>query len=662
MYEGYWGLKEKPFCNTPDPLFLYFAPKHKEAFSKLIYAAQEKMGAGVLTGIFGCGKTLLAQALLNDLHSLGGYQVALITHTQFSRLEFLRTLASSLGAVNLPDTKADLLSDFLVESIRDILTQNMKDGRHTVVIIDEAHLIKDMEVFEEMRLLLNFQANKRFLLTLLVIGQPELIKTINHNRQFLQRVSFFSHLIGLEREEVTKYIFHRLTVAGAKGPIFTEGAIEMIYRKSGGIPRRINQICDIALLLGAQQKSKSINEADILSSLEYSGIPALEGGMLQEETTVNLNEEVTASLGGLDKPQEQPRLLKDKTDEALAMEQMRDIDLDEPESLCLYKTCIMWLESTFNRLRSNNEAFDIGMFTSLSGQLVNRLKENPNSLWALTSKAYPQDYHYLYPHSLNVAILSILLAIELDYDENRLSKLATAALLHDIGMGKVPREILDKHEKCSEDEYEIIRQHPAWGAEFFSKKTGGELNDIIARVISEHHERLNGSGYPDKKLANEISEFSKVIGLTDVYESLMHARSYRHRLDPYKALVEIIDLDEKGFFDNSLVKTLIGKFSFYPVGCWTRLNTGEIARVVAINKNALVSPVVRVELDAQTQPLFQPKIIDLARRSKFSIQESIEDPRENPETNPKETALWRSSKAFYDELLSKTAQIFTKVE
>jgi len=255
MYKNYWGLKEKPFENTPDPRFLYRSQQHEEALVRLFYVVEERKGAGMLTGVFGCGKTLLAQTLLEEFEE-GRYQIALIINPQLTHIELLRAICYQLGVKdNLSRKKTDLL-----HLLNDILINNMNDGKDTVIIIDEAHVIKNTIVFEELRLLLNFQMKDRFLLTLLLLGQPELREKINNIKQLDQRIAIKYYLDRFDQQDTQKYIAHRLKIAGSNKPIFTEASFKLVSEQSGGIPRRINHICDLSLLVGMNKRVDRIDE------------------------------------------------------------------------------------------------------------------------------------------------------------------------------------------------------------------------------------------------------------------------------------------------------------------------------------------------------------------------------------------------------------------
>ena len=254
MYLKYWGLTQMPFENTPDPRFLYQSAQHEEALVRMLYVIENRKGAGMLTGVFGCGKTLIGEAVANEL-AKEKYKVAFITNPRLDDVNLLRMIAYFLGGVEPLQEKSDVLI-----SLNKILQDNMRDGRDTIVIIDEAHCVEDNNIFEELRLLLNFQLPDRFLLTLLFFGQPELAQKVELNRQLNQRIAIKCHLDHLDAKETRHYIGHRLQVAGSgKRQIFEQEALDAAYHYSGGIPRKINQICDLALFTGCGLKKKTVD-------------------------------------------------------------------------------------------------------------------------------------------------------------------------------------------------------------------------------------------------------------------------------------------------------------------------------------------------------------------------------------------------------------------
>lgn len=255
MYKDYWGLKELPFENVPDPRFFYPSAEHQEALLRLFYGVNSRKGAVMLTGEVGCGKTVLSRTLIQDLPP-DRYEVAVVANPSLAPIEFLREILYQLGQETTTESKVDLL-----HALNDQMVQNLNGGKDTVVIIDEAQAIDDPDTLEELRLLLNFQLNDRFLLTLLMIGQPELGDRIARIQQLEQRIAIKYHLGPLKEEDVQSYIQTRLEKAGVTRSIFADEAIEVIYRTSRGIPREINNLCDICLLLGFSSQAEEIDFA-----------------------------------------------------------------------------------------------------------------------------------------------------------------------------------------------------------------------------------------------------------------------------------------------------------------------------------------------------------------------------------------------------------------
>jgi len=254
MYEKYWGLTEKPFENSPDPRFMYYSKKHEEALMRLLYATKEEKGAAMLTGEYGSGKTILSRILIDELIKNKIYEVALVTHPQLTPVQFIQEIIYQLKNEHVKGSKPHLL-----HIMQDIVYKNFNEGKKTVILIDEAQIIKNRETFEELRLFLNFQLNEKFLITLVLIGQPELLKKIDAIPQLQQRLGIKYHLIGLNSTETEEYIKHRISVAGGKTDIFAQEVFEIIYEYSAGLPRKINNVCDMSLLIGFGQEEKFIS-------------------------------------------------------------------------------------------------------------------------------------------------------------------------------------------------------------------------------------------------------------------------------------------------------------------------------------------------------------------------------------------------------------------
>jgi general secretion pathway protein A len=263
VYLNYYGLSEPPFDITPNPRFLFYSAKHREAFNHLLYGIRERKGFVQLTGEVGAGKTTLCRAILEQLD--GRYATALILNPVMSADELMKAIAIEYG---LPVNGLDRLDTLGV--INQFLLQQVERGQDTVLIIDEAQDLTD-ELLEQVRLLSNLETDNRKLLQIVLMGQPELRDRLNNPRlrQLRQRITVRYHLPPLSRDEVNNYIEHRLEVAGAKGakgarsaknaPYFTQPALWRVYRYSQGIPRLLNAICDKALLAGFVQQRERID-------------------------------------------------------------------------------------------------------------------------------------------------------------------------------------------------------------------------------------------------------------------------------------------------------------------------------------------------------------------------------------------------------------------
>jgi general secretion pathway protein A len=254
MYEAYWELAEPPFDNSPNPKFFYLSPEHEEALVRLVYTVRHRKGCGMLTGEYGCGKTTLSRALIQRLEA-ERYEIGLLTNPSWSATDFLREALYQLGVESQQKSKPELL-----HLLNDVFFRNYREGRDTVIIVDEAQLIEDDAVFEELRLLMNFQTDDRFLVTLLLIGSPELRERVRRLKHLDQRITIRYHLNTLDYTHTAAYVTHRLKMAGRSTPIFTEEAVKLIFDFTRGTPREINNLCDVALLVGYSKRAKEIGE------------------------------------------------------------------------------------------------------------------------------------------------------------------------------------------------------------------------------------------------------------------------------------------------------------------------------------------------------------------------------------------------------------------
>jgi general secretion pathway protein A len=254
MYKEHWNFRRYPFENTPDPEFLYLSPNHRQALDWLLYGIQERKGAVVLTGDVGCGKTVISRKIICELPG-DRFEIAVVVNPSLSPVELLREILHQLGVSPVPKSKVDLL-----HTLNTQLIANYKQAKHTVIVIDEAQAIKNAGTLEELRLLLNFQLNDSYLLTLVLIGQPEWGDRLGDLPQLEQRIAVSYNLRPLEADETQSYIRHRVHTAGCADTIFTPEALRAIFLSTQGTPRRINTLCDRCLLAGYQAGVYRIDE------------------------------------------------------------------------------------------------------------------------------------------------------------------------------------------------------------------------------------------------------------------------------------------------------------------------------------------------------------------------------------------------------------------
>ena len=267
MYLDYYGLTEPPFSITPNPRFLFYSAKHREALNHLLYGIRERKGFVQLTGEIGAGKSTLCRALLEQLGN--NFSTALILNPVLDAEQLIKAIALEFG---LDVRGLDRLET--LEEINIFLLRQLEHGKESVVIIDEAQNLTN-EQLEHVRLLSNLETEERKLLQIVLMGQPELRDRLNDPRlrQLRQRITVRYHLASLKRPEVGQYVQHRLSVSGAKGaPYFTGPALWRVYCYSQGIPRLINAVCDKCLLAGFVQQRGRLDY-----SLVGTAIRELEG-------------------------------------------------------------------------------------------------------------------------------------------------------------------------------------------------------------------------------------------------------------------------------------------------------------------------------------------------------------------------------------------------
>jgi general secretion pathway protein A len=277
MYESFYGLTGKPFQLNPDPSFYFGSRQHRRAMAYLEYGLHQNEGFIVITGDVGAGKTTIVRSLLNKLDP-GKVIAAQLVSTQLDAEDTLRMVGAAFGIASKEIPKSEMLL-----SLEAFLVSVTQQGKRALLIVDEAQNLTPRAV-EELRMLSNFQLETHALLQSFLVGQPEFRQTMQspHMLQLRQRVIAACHIGPMDLAETRGYIEHRLTKVGWKGvPQFEPSAYEAVYRATGGIPRRINAVCDRVLLSGYLAGKRSFDQQDVqdvaleISEETFSGpVPA----------------------------------------------------------------------------------------------------------------------------------------------------------------------------------------------------------------------------------------------------------------------------------------------------------------------------------------------------------------------------------------------------
>lgn len=258
IYTAHFGLKTRPFALAPDPDFLFWPQAHRRAYTMLEYGIITHAPITLITGDIGAGKTTL---LLHLMRSLGrDVCVGLISNPNGARSELLRWVLMALDQ----QVGADLSYVDLFAHFQSFLISEYAAGRHVVLIFDEAQNLS-AEALEELRMFTNINSGKDELLQLVLVGQPELRDTITqpNMRQFAQRVASNYHLTAMDQRAVRAYVQHRMKVAGSEAKVFTTPAVNLIHEATGGVPRLVNQVCDLSLVYAFSKGRKTVTVATV---------------------------------------------------------------------------------------------------------------------------------------------------------------------------------------------------------------------------------------------------------------------------------------------------------------------------------------------------------------------------------------------------------------
>ncbi|MCZ7584956.1 MAG: polysaccharide biosynthesis tyrosine autokinase [Deltaproteobacteria bacterium] len=272
MYNEFYRLNKLPFSISPDPNFVYMSSSHREAMAQLMYGVQERKPLMVVTGEVGVGKTTMIFTLLSHVEK--DAQISIIFDTHVDSTSLYRYIFADYKIKHRPADRAEATL-----MLREYLTERLKGGHRTILILDEAHNLSK-EILHEVVFLTNMETMQNKLLQIVLVGQPELNTVLGTHefRQLRQRISMRTEIRPLDFDNSKAYILHRLTEAGRPDPetLFSEDAVALIYRYSKGIPRLMNTLCDNALLLGYARKKAMIEPEIIKETFADMEIPQVD--------------------------------------------------------------------------------------------------------------------------------------------------------------------------------------------------------------------------------------------------------------------------------------------------------------------------------------------------------------------------------------------------
>lgn len=297
---------------------------------------------------------------------------------------------------------------------------------------------------------------------------------------------------------------------------------------------------------------------------------------------------------------------------------IREEERKEKVSVDIYDEFYEFLAEVLNAAKTDQKfSIDRGV------ELIAKVIDTPSAIESLYRKAiYRKEFKYDFKvHGINVAIFAIKIGEGLGYKRDQLVELGIAALIHDIGMCRIPDEVVNKEGVLTNDEYVLIKKHPQFGYDIVLNALG-EKYKWLAEVVSQEQEREGGQGYPHGLMGNEVHEYAKVIGMVDVYEALSHPRPQRKRILPHEATKVIVN-SSKNMFPQKLIKALLTKLSCFPTGSYVVLNSKAISRVVDTNEAFPLRPVIEMLYDSMGKKLTEKKIVKLQDMPLLYITDSM---------------------------------------
>ena len=314
--------------------------------------------------------------------------------------------------------------------------------------------------------------------------------------------------------------------------------------------------------------------------------------------------------------EEQKRETEKQSDATL----LRDLPT-EKKNLDAYLRAIDEYEHISNSV-AQGEAIDRARIDSVVNLLLERIKEGKNEMIQLILVAGKIE-RKIAAAVINVTILSTIMGMILKFTSHRLIQLATGALLHDIGMVKVPKAILQKKEKLTPEELNQIRTHPIHSYRVISKEL--KYPEEIGVIALQHHERWDGQGYPRKLHGEDINIFARVVAVADAYVAMINNRPHRNSMIGYSAMKNVLS-DNGRHFDPKILKVFLESMGIYPIGSIVQLNNSAIGRVVETHTEAPLRPVIELIIDEYGNTLSEREVVDLLEKKGVFIVKAV-DPK-----------------------------------
>jgi HD-GYP domain-containing protein (c-di-GMP phosphodiesterase class II) len=297
---------------------------------------------------------------------------------------------------------------------------------------------------------------------------------------------------------------------------------------------------------------------------------------------------------------------------------LEDIKPQDPEFIQIKSNVVKLLSKSFVKLEYKDSKPKLDSTVSTITDIVEYLFEHKdiNSVHLTEIKTYD---NYTYVHSLNTCVISLFFGMQMSMPKSKLMDLGIGAILHDVGKTKIPKSILNKPSKLTDEEFEIMKNHSKLGYDLIRDLK--YISERSKRLILEHHERLNGSGYPKGIKDKEISEFGRIVAISDVYDAIVSDRVYRKGVKGNEAY-EFILGGAGTLFDWDLVSIFKNNFSIYPLGSCVKLSNGQEAFVIKENKGFPDRPVIRVLYDMSKNKVY-PYDIDLLTKFDLCIENIV---------------------------------------